>query len=270
MSSNVSVYIATHKKYTFPNGHMYIPIQVGRALNNAIPDIIGDDTGYNISYKNQQYCELTALYWIWKNDKADISGIVHYRRFFASRFNRDGILDFDELSHVLSSNDLIVSEKTSFGSFNVLSQYFSAHYIKDLYHTKMVVRDLYPDFLDSFNHVMKMSSLSMFNMFIAKRNIIDEYCQWLFDILDEVELRTNTKGYSAYQNRVFGFLSERLFNVWLYHNRSKYKVEMMPILSTEDISCREVNISERIDISFKNIKFIMFRLQSKFIEFAFR
>ena len=79
---SVEIVIATHKKYDFPKGESYLPLQVG-ANNNA--NDLGfekDNTGDNISEKNPYFCELTGLYWAWKNLKSDYIGLVHYRRHF--------------------------------------------------------------------------------------------------------------------------------------------------------------------------------------------
>ena len=76
------IYIATHKKTSFPKSDDYIPIHVGKNLSEVDLGIIGDDTQSNISYLNKSFCELTALYWIWKNSKAENVGLVHYRRYF--------------------------------------------------------------------------------------------------------------------------------------------------------------------------------------------
>ena len=58
-------------------------------------------------------------------------------------------------------------------------------------------------------------------MLIAKRTFVERYCEWLFDILFEVEKRIDISNYSVYQKRVFGFLAERMFNICLYKNKIK-------------------------------------------------
>ena len=82
MKEDVKVIVATHKKYSFPNDKMYMPIQVGAKLNEDL-GYQKDSIGYNISEKNPYYCELTALYWAWKNLETDYLGLVHYRRYFS-------------------------------------------------------------------------------------------------------------------------------------------------------------------------------------------
>ena len=77
------IYIATHKDYNFPQIAGYIPIHVGKDLTDLNLGIIGDNTGDNISSLNPNFCELTALYWMWKNSSADYLGLIHYRRFFS-------------------------------------------------------------------------------------------------------------------------------------------------------------------------------------------
>ena len=78
---NIKIYIAAHKKTELPQKDGYIPLQVGAALHDDL-GYLKDDVGDNISSKNPNFCELTGLYYIWKNEKADIVGLSHYRRFF--------------------------------------------------------------------------------------------------------------------------------------------------------------------------------------------
>ena len=63
----------------------------------------------------------------------------------------------------------------------------------------------------------------IYNMFIMKKDIFDGYCQWLFDILFQVEREVDISGYSAYDKRVFGFVSERLLDIYLEANNIGYK-----------------------------------------------
>ena len=78
---DIKVIVAAHKPYRMPQDSMYLPLHVGRALADHNLGWQGDNTGDNISLKNPYYCELTGLYWAWKNLKADAIGLVHYRRF---------------------------------------------------------------------------------------------------------------------------------------------------------------------------------------------
>ena len=81
---DIKILVAAHKKYHIPQNPMYIPIHVGHVLAKQEFRWQGDDTGNNISSKKTNYCELTALYWAWKNLDADAIGLVHYRRYFLS------------------------------------------------------------------------------------------------------------------------------------------------------------------------------------------
>ena len=92
----------SHNENRIPSDTGCLPVMAGSALvNTVIPaDYIRDDSGDNISYKNREYCELTALYWAWKNLDADVMGICHYRRFFASPVNRKSFLKEEEAEFI--------------------------------------------------------------------------------------------------------------------------------------------------------------------------
>ena len=81
---NIKILVVTHKKYWMPKIEMYLPIQVGLINKNDL-GYLKDNTGDNISYKNPNYCELTAMYWAWKNIDVDYIGICHYRRYFTNK-----------------------------------------------------------------------------------------------------------------------------------------------------------------------------------------
>ena len=78
---DIRLYVMTHKKIAEIPDPLYIPMQVGKAGKEDF-GYVGDDTGDNISAKNNRYCELTGMYWLWKNVKCDIIGVCHYRRYF--------------------------------------------------------------------------------------------------------------------------------------------------------------------------------------------
>jgi hypothetical protein len=217
---NIKILIATHKRFEAPDDAVYLPIQVGKADK---PDLgyIGDDTGDNISYKNPTFCELTALYWAWKNLNADYIGLVHYRRYLSRRRNR--ILTGEEARQLCSRYDIIVPKKRHYYIETIRSQYAHAHYAEQLEATKAVIQATCPEYLPAFDRVMRQRSAHLFNMFIMKKNLADEYCKWLFDILFQLENKIDVSGLSSFQMRLFGRIAERLFNVWITKNRYKYK-----------------------------------------------
>lgn len=224
---NIKVYIATHKKTELPKLQGYIPIQVGADLHDDL-GYIKDNFGDNISKRNPNFCELTALYWIWKNEKeADIIGLSHYRRYFfydTENIGFDNILPIEEINKILDKKDIILPKKLEFGrKITVKSQYYESHHTDDLLKCGKIIDKLYPKYSKSFKKVLKRHYLYAFNMFIMKKENFDKYMEWLFNIFDEFEKDLDLEKYDSYNKRVFGFLSERLFNVWILNNKLKIK-----------------------------------------------
>ena len=106
---------------------------------------------------------------------------------------------------------------------SIYNNYKSVHYIKDLDNCGKVIKDKYPEYYESFEQLKKIRKLSPCNMIITSKEIYDDYTKWLFDILFEVEKITDMSGYSKYNQRVFGFLSERLLNVYFNYHK-EYKI----------------------------------------------
>lgn len=223
----IFVGVIAHKKYWMPKDDLYVPIQVGGAFQSPIYEY-RDDIGDNISNKNKNFCELTGLYWMWKNISKDYDylGLVHYRRYFANKkfpsFDLS-ILTKEKVDNVLRKYDAILPKKFFFGRKTVFNNYKSSHHINDLMRTKDIISRIYPQYLSSFDKVLKRHSIHAFNMFIMKKEYFNSYCEWLFNILFELEKEIDISDYDEYNKRVFGFISERLLDVWLDKNKIKYK-----------------------------------------------
>ena len=234
----MTMYVITHKHFNYkslPNG--YVPLLVG-ANKNANPDnFITDNTGDDISDKNISYCEETGLYWIIKNTTDKNIGISHYRRYFANFKNRKSMLlsvllkgkvkpiSTEALDNFLKSGyTWIVSEQEAGGPGSIWSQFELNHNINDLKITEKVISNLYPEYLFDFKQVIKQSQTgSFYNMFYTSREEAEAYSEWLFNILFEVEKQTDITNYDSYQKRLYGFLAERLMNVWLHHRKARIK-----------------------------------------------
>lgn len=237
---DIKILVATHKKYWMPEDDVYLPIHVGRA-GKADLGYVGDNTGDNISSKNTNYCELTGLYWAWKNLKCDYIGLCHYRRYFAHTVSGSdmekkklAILQRTDYEKLLKQYDVILPKQRNYFIETVRSQYEHAHNKNDLEVAEKIIKELYPEYSKAFIKVMGRTKLHIFNMFVMKKEKFDEYCQWLFTILFELEKRIDIRRYDEYEARVFGFLSERLFNVWL--EKQQLKVIEINVIFLESIN----------------------------------
>ena len=220
MPQPITILIACHRPYPVPAEPCYLPVEVGAALHDApIPGCTGDDTGDNISRKNGGYCELTALYWAWKNLSADYLGLAHYRRYLGSgspfRPKSARILTAAQLARALEKCDVLLPRPRRYWIETNYSQYAHAHHGADLDAAREILKERHPDYVAAFDAVMRRTWGHRFNMFVMGREKCDEYCAWLFDVLFALEKRLDVSDYSPYDRRVFGFVAERLLDVWL-------------------------------------------------------
>lgn len=231
MEKNIKVIVAAHKKYQMPNEKMYIPVQVGAEGKEKIEGYIQDNTGDNISSKNPYFCELTGLYWAWKNLDADFIGLVHYRRYFTNtnKIPKEEnekfkiVLTQNDAESILENADVILPKKRNYYIEDLYSHYKHTMYIEPLDETRKIIEEKYPEYLEEFDKLHKRTSAHVFNMFIMKKEILDEYCTWLFGILFELEKRIDASKYDSFHARFYGRVSERLLDVWINKNQIKYE-----------------------------------------------
>lgn len=216
--SNVRIYVMAHKSFEKPRDSIYIPMQVGAALHESL-GYSRDDTGDNISAKNPNYSELTGLYWMWKNGpQCDITGLCHYRRYF---LNADGeLMTASDYEKLLKEYDAIVTDGLIYPEGeSIYFGYGEKHHCKDLDLTRNAVEKLYPGYLTAYDEVMQGRGMYYANMMAASQKLMNDYAEWLFTILFEVERNIDMTGYDDYDRRVFGFIAERMLLVWIWHNR---------------------------------------------------
>ena len=190
MDKTVKIVVAVHKPYDVLRDETYMPVHAG-ALGKADLGYQSDAQGEHISEKNGLYCELTALYWAWKNLKCDYLGLVHYRRHFKGKTKSndkfDKIIKRQELETLLKKTDIILPTKRHYFIETLYSHYEHTHYIEDLEKSKKILETKYPQYLYAFDVVMKRRTGHMFNMFIMKKELFFEYCEFLFSILFKIE-----------------------------------------------------------------------------------
>lgn len=237
MNNKITILVCCHKQDYYAQKYPFLPIQVGRAISSVDLGIQGDDTGDNISWKNRNYCELTALYWAWKNLKeVDIIGLCHYRRYFLLKNNifnigvqkyvcgkPDIVCDEKRIISDLEKYDIILPNKTHVK--NTVGEYYAInHSRQDFDVLEEVIKEFYSEYEDSFHYLMYSSnSYSPCNMMICRKELFDDYCEWLFGVLKKVEERVHIQYYTPYQARIFGFMSERLLNVYCIHHHLRVK-----------------------------------------------
>ncbi|MBR1374697.1 MAG: DUF4422 domain-containing protein [Cardiobacteriaceae bacterium] len=229
------ILVCTHKEFAAPKIAGYQVIFCGSQDNlQKNNSYLLDNTGENISHKNENFCELTAIYWAWENDYFDeIASFCHYRRFFAGEENyeKHKIISELEISQILQSYDIILAKPRNYFIFTVEQQYKFAHYSKDFEKLRFVIAQKYPEYLQAFEKVAKSRKLSLYNCFAMRKNLFNQYSEFIFSVLFDIEKELDISNYDAYQKRVFGFLAERLLNVFVEKNN--LNVYYRKIVTTE-------------------------------------
>jgi hypothetical protein len=253
----MTIFNITHKPIPYLNNGLYQAFQVNCEKNPIIYDgIQQDNTLDNISLKNDNYCELTACYWLWKNlDDIDYIGLCHYRRYFNFFPNKLSLkpsaqkritpanLEKHKISTVsiekqkniilndLKSYDIILPKARKL-KISISEDYIVNHRESDLVKVKEIIVSKYPDFEKSIIDYLDNNRLFyQCNMMITSKKIWDDYHAWLFDILFELE-KNVTIPEDSFQRRIFGFLSERLFNLYVLHYN--FKIKEYPLLFVND------------------------------------
>lgn len=246
----IKIFTCYHKSDHLLKSDIIVPLQVGKAIAKTDLGISGDDSNDNISDKNPYFCELTATYWIWKNVSADYVGLFHYRRFLnfltedtKSNILTDNFLDKygitdSNIMALLEQYDVILPKKTDKISLTLYDFYKKVHVIEDIDCMLSVIQEKYPTIYPLSESILKNQSQGYFaNMIITSKSFFDEYASWIFDILFTVEDRIQSQllNREPYQQRVYGFLSERLMTIFIAYKQQTQgiRIKELPSLFIE-------------------------------------
>lgn len=241
---DIVIAVATHKAYRMPTDPVYMPLHVGKALHPELDlGFVGDDTGDNISELNASYSELTGLYWLWKNCDAEYKGLVHYRRHFGMPDTVKRLATRDRFARIATSDDIdplvkragiIVPRKRHYYIETIRSHYAHTFDGYQLDVTRSVLEAMHPECVPAFDAVMSSRSAHLFNMFIMRADLCNEYCAWLFSVLERLVKQMPSQQYDAFNARYPGRISEMLLDVWLLV--TGYRYEELPVVSTEPVN----------------------------------
>lgn len=269
--AKIKILIVTHKPSDFPKGQYFVPMHAGRDVARArskdgkisksdynwlLKNTIGDNTGDNISAKNRYYCEMSSLYWAWKNydelDNPDYIGLMHYRRHFVfddeyykerekkeshrdqglcvinERFMDDDYakrigLNDKNIEDACNTYDAIVSYPTKLKlAYNNKDYTIRTNYVhqipgmkeKDFDLMFAIIKNKYPDYIEEIDKYANSDSRYIFHMFIMKKELFFEYCEFLFGVLFDVEKQVNFEDYTVNGKRSLGYLGEIMLSIF--------------------------------------------------------
>lgn len=238
---NIKILVGYHKPAKLYKSDIYVPIHLGRALATEaskdgkmsqedyqwmLDNMIGDDTGDNISELNRYFCELTAIYWAWKNyDKLgnpDYIGLCHYRRLFAE----------NEIASFADYDIIAPYEKNGKG-YSSLKVFDKCHGTSDLKDAVSLLTAQHPQYAAIAEPYLERGKGYYYNMFIMKRELFFEYCETLFDILFKIHQRIDYPRATYYNQRMPGFVAERLTGIFIAEKEKRLKVKKCVHLHVE-------------------------------------
>jgi hypothetical protein len=218
----IELLVCAHKKdESTRNGGVYRAIQVGKALHPELNlGYTCDNEGENISEKNPFWCEYTALYWGWKNQKdVEYSGLCHYRRYFDINITEDNI---DQL---FKKNDILVIKQDSpmLSKRSRLKNLAWVTTSEDAILFLDTLLYMYPEYKQEIMDYFFNSRLSIpYSMFIAKKEIFDQFCEFIFPVFFEMEKKMKSHSYSR-QKRAMGYFGEYSLGLFILCKHLRYK-----------------------------------------------
>ena len=204
-------WVVCHRPFPVSQVDMYRKLCVG----DYHDDISASEAeGQNIAQYNPMLNELTALYWIWKNTKSEYVGLSHYRRFFSEDGKR---LDAERAGEILRDHDIILAPiRIGWNLMTNIDKAVGDQLFSDGYHAFRTEIDLHqPEYLQAFIETMRGSEMFYCNMFVARREIVEEYCEWLFSFLMDAADRIDVSQGNEVQKRTAGYFGEVMWTVWM-------------------------------------------------------
>lgn len=189
---------------------------VGATKNSFLP--MGDfrvkflvdqkHTGDNIDRLNPYYCELTGLYYMWKHDSDDIAGLEHYRRYF---YTGNRMLSREDAEEKLSRSDIMLAPHHHPRKRTTYEWFITAQKQPDLDKWLLCVDTTCPGFMPVFMDYLNSNRLYICNMFVTRKEILDEWCSWIFPMLS---LYDRAAGLTEFNRRIDGYLAEHTLGAW--------------------------------------------------------
>ena len=222
------VIVCCHKQDVMATQEPYMPIHVGKAFSDAKLGIQADNEGENISAKNRNYCELTGMYWAWKNLKnVDVVGLCHYRRYFDFHNQCDTVMpetpfkteDFGKIDLTIPQSVIdnihdgeAYVAKPRFYRESLYVNYCLAHISDDMRTLEEYIMTTQSEDIKWawYEYMHRNCQLRHYNMFLMTWHDFDEYCSWLFPLLSELEKRIDISHYSPVQGRIWGYMADGL------------------------------------------------------------
>jgi len=268
------IFVSYHKPFKVIDRDFIIPVHAGRACikrnkdsemtngyDKAVLDsMMGDDSGDNISSRNNEFNECTVMYWAWKNagisnmdyvgffqyrrqlilsnyfDKAKddfekrVYKCVHFKKTNDAFCNKIG-LNEDRILELLNEYDCLIPYSTDLAAMDISSPYedwvrkIPGVHVGDLVRLQDLMKEKHPEIADAFDEYLNSPKKLMYQIYIAKPDVVNEYCKWLFDILFEIDKHIDTSLYSINGKRTIGYLAEILFGFYFTMMKKEIKIK---------------------------------------------
>ena len=276
------IFIAYHKPFDIIKGDFIVPVHAGRActknkeigfntnhLHTILDDMIGDDTGNNISDRNNEFSECTVLYWAWKNNKFDklryvgffqyrrqlilndffekskndfekkVYKCVHFKRIDDNFSSRIGLTE-ENIIHALDTYDCLIPYSSDLAAMNISSPYedwvrkIPGVHLGDLVELEKLMAEVHPELQESFEEYINSPQKLMYQLFITRPEIAKRYCDWMFNILFRIDKRINTDMYSINGKRTLGYLAEILYGFYFTRLKDEYNIKECGVTFIEE------------------------------------